>query len=177
MENDNNATILALALGIPSTTLLSIALLFAARLHLRQQQRREASNPTVPTNSPAPSNPADPYYGIPLKQRPPRIIAPLPRRPIPINDFNRVTRSVEGRVSESTSPIIPEARPPTPPRRRMPVIIVSPTTSARDFTDVPRSPTPGEYAHYRDNGRGFDVAATYESPPLPPVTILGMPIL
>ncbi len=77
--DSNDATILALALGIPSATLLSIAFLLALRIEHRQLQARRIRNPTVPTNSPAPSPPpVDPYYGIPLEQRPPRILAPLP---------------------------------------------------------------------------------------------------
>ncbi len=155
MENDDT-TILALTLGIPSATLLSIALLLAIRFQYRPLQRREDLNPTVPTNSPAPSDPVDPYYGIPLEQRPPRIIAPIPRRPIPLDDFARVAGSEEG-VPESTSPIIPEKRPPTPPRRRMPLVVISTTASTEDLPYTPRSPTPGEYAHYRENGRGFNV--------------------
>ncbi len=156
MENDD-ATILALALGIPSATLLSIALLLAFRFQYRPLQRREVLTPTVPTNSPAPSDPVDPYYGIPLEQRPPRIVAPLPHRPILIDNFTRIARSEEGGIPESISPVIPERRPPTPPRRRTPIVVVSPTTSAKDPPYAPRSPSPGEYAHYRENGRGFDV--------------------
>ncbi len=76
--DSNNATILALALGIPSATLLSIAFLLALRIQHRQLQERRIPNPTVPTNSPTPSDPVDPYNGILLEQRPPRILAPLP---------------------------------------------------------------------------------------------------
>ncbi len=156
--DSNDTMILALALGIPSATLLSIAFLLALRIQHRQLLARGTPNPTVPTNSPVPSPPpVDPYYGIPLKQRPPRIIAPLPYRPIPINDFARVARSEEVRTSESSAPVIPEERPPAPPRRRKPIIILSPSISTQDPTHAPRSPTPGEYAHYRSNGRGFDV--------------------
>ncbi len=37
---------------------------------------------------------------------------------------------------------------------------------------------PGEYTHYRDNGRGFDMGHNIRvTPPLPPMTILGTPIL
>ncbi len=77
--DSNDATILALALGIPSTTLLSIAFLLALRIQYQQLQARRIRNPTVPTNSPALfPPPVDPYYGILLEQRPPRILAPLP---------------------------------------------------------------------------------------------------
>ncbi len=131
MKN-NDTTILALALGIPSATLLSIALLLAFRFQYRPLQRREFPTPTVSTNSPAPTDLVDLYYGIPLEQRPPRIIAPIPRRPILLDDFDRVAGSEEGGVPELISPIIPERRPPTPPGRHTPIIVVSPTTSAED---------------------------------------------
>ncbi len=75
------------------------------------------------------------------------------------------------------SPIIPERRPPTPPRRCTPIIVISPTTSAEDPPYAPQSPSPGEYAHYQTMAGDSTWAATYKSPPLPPMTILGMPIL
>ncbi len=135
MDSDD-ATTLTLALGIPSATLLSIAFLLTLRIQHRQLQRREDLTPTVPTDSPAPRPDSpdlvDPYYGIPLEQRPPRIIAPIPHRPIPINDFTRVTELNEGGIPESISPVIPEGRPPTPPRRRTPIIVISPTTPTED---------------------------------------------
>ncbi len=112
--DSNNATILALSLGIPSATLLSIAFLLVLRIEYRQLQARRIPNPTVPTNSPAPPSPVDPYYGIPLEQRPPRILAPLPRRPIPLDEYNRVARSEDRGDSEATNPDIPLPRPPTP---------------------------------------------------------------
>ncbi len=157
--DSNNATILALALGIPCATVLSIACLLTLRISHRQLLARRIRNPTVPTNSPAPPSPppVDPHYGIPLEQRPPRILAPLPRRPIPLDKYNRVARSEEDRNSESTHSTIPPPRPPTPPRRRTPVIVVSPTVTTEDSPYAPRSPSPGEYARYRNNGRGFDV--------------------
>ncbi len=175
--DSNDATILTLALGIPSATLLSIAFLLALRIEHRQLQARRIRNSTVPTNSPTPSPPpVNPYYGIPLEQRPPRILAPLPRRPIPFGRLNRATR-LEEDLSRSISPVLPAPRPPTPPRRRTPIIIVFPTTSTDDHPYAPRSPSPGEYAHYRDNGRGFDMGRDIRVTALPPVTILGMPIL
>ncbi len=89
--DSNNATILALSLGIPCATLLSIACLLTLRISHRQLLARRIRNPTVPTNSPAPPSPppVDPYYGILLEQRPPRILAPLPRQPIPLDEYNR----------------------------------------------------------------------------------------
>ncbi len=145
--DSNDATILALALGIPSATFLSIAFLLVLRIQHRQSQARRIPNPP---------SPIDPYYGVLLEQRPPRILAPLPRRPIPLHQFNRATREEEGN-SESTNPDIPLPRPPTPPCRHTPVIILSPTVSATDSPYAPRSPSPGEHAHYRDNGRGLNV--------------------
>ncbi len=67
MENDNTM-ILAISLGIPSATLLSIVLILAIRFCYRPLQRIEHLTPTVPTNSPAPSDLVDPYYGILLEQ-------------------------------------------------------------------------------------------------------------
>ncbi len=154
----NNATILALSLGIPCATVLSIACLLTFRITHRQLLARRIRNPTVPTNSPAPPSPppVDPYYGIPLEQRPPRILAPLPRRPIPLNEYDRAARSEESGNSESTHSTIPLPRPPAPPRRRAPVIILSPTVTTEDPPHASRSPSPGEYAH-RDNRRRCDM--------------------
>ncbi len=101
--DSNDATILGLALGIPSATLLSIAFLLVLRIQHRQLQAQRIPNPTVPTNSPAPpSPPPDPYYGIPFEQRPPRINAPLPHRPIPLREFDRAAR-VGGGISSVDS--------------------------------------------------------------------------
>ncbi len=157
--DSNNATILALALGIPCATVLSIACLLTLRILHRQLLARRIRNPTVPTNSPAPSPPpVDPYYGIPLEQRPPRILAPLPRRPIPLDDLARVAGQEDnGGISRSVSTEAPEGRPPTPPRRRQPIIIISPSTTAVESSSVDRPPSPGEHRHDRNNGGGFDV--------------------
>ncbi len=155
--DSNDATILALSLGIPSATLLTIAFLLVLRIEYRQLQARRILNPTVPTNTPVPSPPpVDPYYGIPFEQRPPRVNAPLPHRPIPLHEFDRAARSEEESL-QSIPPGELAPRPPTPPRRRAPVIILSPTATSDNHPDASRSPSPGEYAHYRDNGRGFDV--------------------
>ncbi len=157
--DSNNATILALALGIPCATVLSIACLLTLRISHRQWLARRIRNPTVPTNSPAPSPPpVDPYYGIPLEQRPPRILAPLPHRPIPLDDLARVARQEGDRgISRSVSTETPEGRPPTPPRRRQPIIIISPSTTAAESPSVDRSPSPGKHGHYRNNDRRLDV--------------------
>ncbi len=152
--DSNDATILALALGIPSATFLSIAFLLVLKIQHWQLQARRILNPTVPTNSPTPPSPIDPYYGIPLEQRPPRIVAPLPRQPIPINEFNRVVRSEEGSLW-SISLVDPAPRPPTPPRRRTPVIVISPTTTADDLPYTSRSPSPGEYTPLQRERQGI----------------------
>ncbi len=152
MENDD-ARIIAIALGIPSATVLTAALILAVSLHRRVLQRiQRASPPTVPTNSPTPP---DPFNGILLERRAPRIIAPIPRHLILINDFTRIAGSEE--MVESISPVILEERSPTPPRRCMPIIVLSPSPSTEDLSGAPQSPSPGEYAHYRNNGRGFEV--------------------
>ncbi len=158
--DSNNATILALALGIPCATVLSITCLLTLRISHRQWLARRIRNPTVPTNSPAPSPPpVDPYYGIPLEQRPPRILAPLPRRPISVDSLARVARqeAVDGGISRSVSTEVPEGGPPTPPRRRQPIIIVSPSTTVVESSTIDRSPSPGERGHYRNNSRGYDL--------------------
>ncbi len=67
MENDDTR-IIAILLGIPSVTLLSIALILAIRFRYRPRQMIEDLTPTVPTNSPVLP---DPFNGIPLEQRPP----------------------------------------------------------------------------------------------------------
>ncbi len=157
--DSNNATILALALGIPCATVLSIACLLTLRISHRQLLARGIRNPTVPTNSPAPSPPpVDPYYGIPLEQRPPRILTPLPRRPISIDSLARVARqeTVDGGISRSVSTEIPEGNPPTPPRRRQPVIILSPSTTAAESSTVHPSTSTSD-GHYRSDGRRLDV--------------------
>ncbi len=157
--DSNNATILALSLGIPCATLLSIACLLTLRISHRQLLACRIRNPTVPTNSPAPPSlpPVDPYYGIPLEQRPPRILAPLPRRPIPLDEYNRNARSEEDGNSSSTHSAIPPPRPPAPPHRREPVITLSSTVTTEDPPSTPRPPSPGEHAYRRNNKRRFDM--------------------
>ncbi len=157
MENSNTQT-LAIALGIPSATLISIILILVVRFHHKSQRRIENPTPTILTNSPATSTDVvDPYYGILLEQRPPRIVTPLPHRPIPINNFTRIAELFEGGIPELIHPDIPEEESPTPPGRREPIIILSPTTSTEDPPYAPRSPSPGDYTHYRENGQGFDM--------------------
>ncbi len=131
MENDN-ACIIAISLGISSATLLSIALILTIRFCYRPLQWIEVPNPapTVTTNQ------TESTDGILLQQRSLRIIAPIPRRPIPIDNFLREQEGGEI-LSEETSPVILERRPPTPPRRCMPVIILTPTGSPDTTPYVP----------------------------------------
>ncbi len=124
--DSNDATILALSLGIPSATLLSIAFLLVLRIEYRQLQAWRIPNPTVPTNSPAPPSHIDPYYGIPLEQRPPESSHPYHGDRSHSMSSTEPRGSEENGNSESTHSAIPPPRPPTPPRRRMPVIVISP---------------------------------------------------
>ncbi len=73
MENDN-AKIIALALGIPSATFVSLALLIAISFHYNLIHRigRQRTTPTVPTT------PTNDVNAIPLEQLPPRILTPIP---------------------------------------------------------------------------------------------------
>ncbi len=151
MEKDDTIT-LAASLA-PGFILLSAALIITVRFHYRllRQVKVPPATPTIIINQQINPTPND----IPLEQQP-RIIAPIPRRLIPINNLAR-DEEREEIVSESTSPVILERRPPTPPRRRMPIIILSPTGSANSTPYAPRSPSPGEYARFISNGRGFNM--------------------
>ncbi len=159
MENDD-ARIIAISLGIPSATLLSIALILAIRFRYRPLRWIEVPNPTVTTNQ------TDSNNGILLEQRPPWIIAPIPRRPIQINNF---LREEGGEIlSEETSPVILERRPPTPPRRCTPVIILTPTGSPDTTPYVPWTPSPGMYTQFAACTRGFDMGR--DTRPIAPTT-------
>ncbi len=74
MEN-NDGPIIAISLGIPSATLISIALILAIRFRYRSLRQVEAPH-IAPTVTTTPTLESD---GIPLEQQPPRIIAPIPR--------------------------------------------------------------------------------------------------
>ncbi len=175
--DSNDATILALSLGIPSATLLSIAFLLVLRIKYRQLQAQRIRNPTVPTNSPAPSPPpVDPYYGIPLEQRPPRVNAPLPRRPIPLNEFNRAARSEENSLRSFSLSSLRQGLLPLPEGARQ--SSSSPPPRLPTITHTPLDlPHPASTPTTEITAGDSMWAATYKSPPLPPVTILGMPIL
>ncbi|PBK90553.1 hypothetical protein ARMGADRAFT_1082812 [Armillaria gallica] len=151
MENDD-AQIVALALGIPSATLLSIALLLAVRFRYRPLQRLEAA-PATPTVVPTPTNsPANDVDAILLEQQSPRILAPIPRHPIPLDELARAGRREEKDLPEPPTPIIEERRSPTPPRRGDSLYIVTPANSPTPTTHVPRTPSPGTYS--RTSARG-----------------------
>ncbi len=134
MENDDTH-IIAIFLGIPSATLLSIALILAIRFCYRPLQWIEVPNaaPTVTTNQ------TDSTDGFLLQQWSPRIVAPVPQRLIPIERFIRDQEGGEI-LSEETPPIILERRPPTPPRGHTPIIIISPTSSPDSAPYAPQSP-------------------------------------
>ncbi|PBK85844.1 hypothetical protein ARMGADRAFT_1087121 [Armillaria gallica] len=139
MENDD-ASIIAISLGIPSTTLLSITLILAIRFRYRPLQQIETPHaaPTVITT------PTNDFNGILLEPQSPQIIAPIPQRPIPINELLRPgINEEEEDISESPAPVILERRSPTPPRRREPIVIISPTGSAESALYVPQTLSPG----------------------------------
>ncbi len=167
--DSNDATILALALGIPSTTLLSIAFLLALRIQHRQLQARRIPNPTVPTNFPAPSPPpVDPYYGIPLKQRPPRILAPIPQQPIPLHEFGQ---NSEGRARGGfLSRLLPSYRRqgllPLPEGARLSSSSPSPTLPMIPWMPLDL-PHPANTPITEITAGDSTWAATYESPPPP----------
>ncbi len=148
MENDN-IKIIALALGIPSTTFVSLALLIAISFHYNLINRigRQRTTPTVATT---PTNDVD---AILLEQLPPRIFAPIPRHSIPIHDL--LGNNQQEVVGESTDPEDLEGGTPTPTRRRMPVIEPTGTPSYAPY--VPRTPSPGTYARFAARVGGFDV--------------------
>ncbi len=146
-----NITILAASLA-PATTFLTTTLIIAIRFHYGPLQWVEVPNatPTIIINQQI-----NPNHDIPLEQQP-WIVAPIPQWPILINSLDRVKEREEV-ISESTSPVLPERRPPTTPRRHTPIIVLSPTTSAESTSYAPRSPSPSEYTCYISNGRGFDM--------------------
>ncbi len=162
MENDDTH-IIAISLGIPSATLISIVLILAIRFRYRLLQRVEAPH-TTPTVTTTPTNPDD---DIPLEQQPPRIFAPIPQRLIPIDHFTREQERGEI-LSEETSPVILERRPPTPPRRRTPIIVLSPTTSPDSPPYVPQTPSRNTHTRFAEFIRGFDVG--FDIRPITPTT-------
>ncbi len=166
MEN-NDAKIIALALGIPSTTFLSLALLIAITFHCNLVNRigRHHAPPTVATT---PNNDVD---AIPLEQLPPRILAPVPRHPIPIHDLIGDNQYEEEEVvDEPANPAILEGRPPTPTGRSSPIIIHTSTDppSPNYILYVPRTPSPSTYARFATRVGGFDVGRDIR--PITPAT-------
>ncbi len=162
MENDDTR-IIAISLGIPSATLLSIALILAIRFHYRPLWWIEAPNP--------------PPQSLPIKQNPPMAShssSDHPESSHPYHaDWSWSMTSLESRregrfLSEETSPVIPERRPPTPPRRCMPIIVITSTGSANSTPYVPWTPSPGTYAQFTEDNRGFDVGCDIR--PVTPTT-------
>ncbi len=153
MENED-AKIIALALGIPSATFVSLAILIAVSFHynLVERVRRQRRHPTLAIT---PTNDVD---AIPLEQLPPRIHAPVPRHSISVDDLLANNGQHEEEVvDESPHPENPEGGSPTPTRRRTPVI-PNPTTETPRYTPyVPRTPSPGTYARFAARVGGFEV--------------------
>ncbi|PBK87583.1 hypothetical protein ARMGADRAFT_1034780 [Armillaria gallica] len=153
MENDD-ARILAIALGIPSATFLSVALILTVRFHYRPLQGLEAPN-AAPTVITPPNNPADDVNAILLEQLPPRIFTPVPWRLIPIDNFARSGIWEEEEIApELTSPVILERRAPATPRERTPIITIS-------------SPEPSDTATYM--GDSVWAVTPDLSPQVPPM--------
>ncbi len=149
MENED-AKIIALALGIPSATFVSLAILIAVSFHynLVETIRRRRRHPTLATND---------VDAIPLEQFPPRIHAPVPRHPVSVDDLLNDTQHEEEVVDESSHPENPEGGSPTPTRRRTPVIPITTTDTPQYTPYVPRTPSPGTYARFAARVRGFEV--------------------
>ncbi len=148
MENDD-AKIIALALGIPSATFVSLALLITISFHYNLINRigRQRTTPTVSTT------PTNNVNAIPLEQLPPQIFASIPRHSIPIHDL--LGNNQQEVVGESIDPENPEGGSPTPTRRCMPVIEPTGTPSYAPY--VPRTPSPGTYARFAAHVEGFKV--------------------
>ncbi len=162
MENDD-AKIIALALGIPSATFVSLALLITISFHYNLINRigRQRATPTVPTT---PTNDVD---AILLEQLPSRILAPVLRHSIPIHDLLRNNNQHDEEVmGEPTDPENPEGGSPTPTKRRMPIIISTGTPSYAPY--VPRTPSPGMYARFAARFGGFEVG--WDIRPVTPTT-------
>ncbi|PBK97145.1 hypothetical protein ARMGADRAFT_1026735 [Armillaria gallica] len=188
MENDD-AQILAIALGIPSAMFLSVALILAVRFRYRPLQGLETPHVTPTVATPPNNNPADDVNAIPLQQLPPRIFAPIPWRPIPIDDLARSGIWEEEEISlESVSPVILERRTTTPARECTLVItIASPSPPSSDHSPyVSRPPSPNTYTRLgaRDGGFGvsrvtrpiapstaYDPWANRDNAPPPPASI------
>ncbi len=88
----------------------------------------------------------------------PRVNAPLPRRPIPLDEFNRAVR-VGGKLSsvDFSRPPCAKGLLPLPEGARQ-SSSSPPTTVCRRSPIRPLDlPHPVSTPHYRDNGRGFDV--------------------
>ncbi len=163
MENED-AKIIALALGIPSATFVSLAILIAVSFHynlvnrVRRRQRRTPTLATIPTND---------VDAIPLEQLPPRIHAPIPRHAISVDDLTN-NQHEEEVVDEPSHPENPEGGSPTPTRRRTPVIPIATAETPRYTSYVPRTPSPGTYARFAARVGGFEVGRDIR--PIAPAT-------
>ena len=151
MENED-AKIIALALGIPSATFVSLAILIAVSFHynLVETIRRRRRHPTLAIT---PTNDVD---AIPLEQLPSRIYTPIPRHPIPIHSFVANNGQHEEEVvDEPPHSEDPEGGSPTPTRGHTPVIESTRNPSYAPY--VPQTPSPGMYTRFAAHVRGFDM--------------------
>ncbi len=126
MEQDN--TIILTSTLMPSAIILAFAIVLTIWFHRTIDELPAPSALTIIINQNINPN------GILLQQQPP-IVAPIPRQPISIHNFSG--EQEEEVITQSTSPIIQERRPPTPSRRHTPIIIISPTGSADSVAYVP----------------------------------------
>ncbi len=153
MENDD-AKIIALGLGIPSAAFVSLAVLIAISFHYNLANRigRQRRTPTTTTT---PINDVD---AIPLEQLTPRIFSPVPRHAVPINNLlANNSQHEEEVVDEPSHSENTEGGPPTPTRRRTPVIPITTTDTPQYTPYVPRTPSPGTYARFAARVGGFEV--------------------
>ncbi len=99
-------------------------------------------------------------------------------RPISLDSLARLARQeAVGGISRSVSTEIPEGRPPTPPEGASLSSSSPPQLLPLSPLQSIHLPHPASMDTTGITAGDSTWAATYESPPLPPMTILGMPIL
>ncbi len=153
MENDD-AKIIALALGIPSATFVSLAILIAVSFHYNLVEMDKEDKDATPTLANIPTNDVD---AIPLEQLPPRIHAPVPRHSVSVNDLINNIQHEEEVVDEPPHSEDSEGGSPTPTRRRTPGIPITTADTPQYTPYVPRTPSPGMYARFAARVGGFEV--------------------
>ncbi len=174
--DSNDATILALALGIPSATFLSIAFLLVLRIQHRQLQARRIPNPTVPTNSPTLPSPIDPYYGIRSSSDHPESSHPYHGDQSHSASLTEPRGQRRGLFSRFLPSNLRQGLLPLPEGAHLSLSSRPPLLPTIPCTPLDL-PHPASTPITERTAGDSTWAMTYESPPLPPVTILGMPIL